>query len=532
MKDMDRAIGLILEAIERRDPIAVYGDYDADGLTATALLLNLFSELGVPVSYYIPDRLEEGYSLNPAAIRRLARQGVRLIITVDCGISNREEIKLAGDLGIQVVVTDHHQIPEDFDPVCPVVNPVRPDSLFPFRELAGVGVTFFLGVGLRAALRDMGWFKDRPEPDLKDYLDLVALGTVADMVPLTGQNRILVMWGMEVLKNSRWPGLRALMEISGVDNSGISSYDLAFRLAPRLNAPGRMGDALTGLKALTAWQEPIVAEAVDGLNRMNSRRQAIEGEILQDIEENVIPQYDLMNRRTLVLAKKGWHKGVLGIVASRLLSRYHRPAVILTIRHGIATGSGRSIDGLNLVRAMTRLGHLFEKFGGHYHAAGCTLKASNIKGLADGLEDIAGEELSEEDLIPSVEVDMAMSLPELTMEAVRGIRSLAPFGPGNPEPLFYTDSLEVLRSWVVGERHLKLRVRQGKKTMEAIGFGLAERHPLEGAFVNAIISPEINAWNGYERIQLRVDDLEIKGDRSKLVIEGRPVPLPTLPCIP
>jgi single-stranded-DNA-specific exonuclease len=517
LKDMDIAIELIMETIERHEQIAVYGDYDADGITATALLLNFFSELGVRLSWYIPNRLEEGYSLNPIAIKKLRQDGIRLIITVDCGISNRKEIELAKKLGVNMVVTDHHQIPEDFDPVCPVINPNRHDSLFPFKDLAGVGVAFFLVIGLRARLRDMGWFKDQPEPDLKRYLDIVALGTVADMVPLIDQNRILVQSGIQVMKDSFWPGIKAVKDVSGVDSHRISSYDLAFKLAPRLNAPGRLGDSATGLTNLTTMNESIAIETAGQLNSMNILRQRIEGDILKEIEKSIIKESDLKDRMTIVLAKKGWHEGVLGIVASRLLERYHRPTLVLTIREEMAVGSGRSIDGFNLHRSMARLQHLFEKFGGHYHAAGCTLKAANIQALAKGLEGIARKEIREDDLFPAIDIDAEVRIQELTFETVSDLRSLEPFGKGNPEPFFYSGDLEVLDSRVVGEKHLKLRVRQGKSVMEAIGFGLSDIHPLEGKMVDIVFTPEIDDWNGYKKIQLRINDLELSDKTTRLV---------------
>lgn len=518
LKDMDHALDLIMETIGNREQIAVFGDYDADGITSTALLLNFFSELGVPISHYIPNRLEEGYSLNPLAIKKLSESGVRLIITVDCGISNRKEIEMAKGLGMKVVVTDHHQIPEDFKPVCPVINPNRHDSLFPFRELAGVGVTFFLVIALRSCLRDRKWFIDsRPEPDLKQYLDIVALGTVADMVPLIDQNRILVRSGIEVMKNSIWPGIKAIRKISGIGSQRISSYDLAFKLAPRLNAPGRLGDSATGLTTLTTTSDSIAMESAARLNSMNVHRQKIEADILKEIEESIIKESNLKERRTIVLAKEGWHQGVLGVVASRLLDRYYKPALILTIREGMAIGSGRSIDGFNLHRSMTRLNHLFEKFGGHYHAAGCTLKASNIEALAEGLEEIAREELRDEDLVPAIDIDAEVSLSELTFDLVSDIWSMEPFGPGNPEPLFYCGGLEVVNSRIVKERHLKLRVRQGQSIMEAIGFGLSDNHPLEGRTVNMIFTPDINEWNGHQTVQLKIAALEPSGESTRLV---------------
>jgi single-stranded-DNA-specific exonuclease len=518
LKDMDHAVDLIMETIGNREQIAVFGDYDADGITSTALLLNFFSELGIPLFCYIPNRLDEGYSLNSQALKKLAERGVRLIITVDCGISNRKEIEMAKGLGMKVVVTDHHQIPEDFDPIGPVINPNRHDSLFPFKALAGVGVTFFLVIALRSCLRDRRWFIDsRPEPDLKQYLDIVALGTVADMVPLIDQNRILVRSGIEVMKNSIWPGIKAIRKISGIGTQRISSYDLAFKLAPRLNAPGRLGDSATGLTTLTARSDFIAMESAARLNSMNVHRQKIEADILKEIEESIIKESNLKERRTIVLAKEGWHQGVLGVVASRLLDRYYKPALILTIREGMAIGSGRSIDGFNLHRSMIRLNHLFEKFGGHYHAAGCTLKASNIEALAEGLEEIAREELKEEDLVPAIDIDAEISLPELTFDFVNDIMSMEPFGPGNPEPLFFCGDLEVVNSRIVGKKHLKLKVRQGGNIMEAIGFSLSDLHPLEGRTVNMVFTPEINEWNGYKTIQLKISALEPSGESTRLV---------------
>ncbi|MGD9161926.1 MAG: single-stranded-DNA-specific exonuclease RecJ [Desulfobacteraceae bacterium] len=521
LKDMEEGVNLIMSAIEKQEQIAIFGDYDADGLTSTALLVNFFTELGIPVLYYIPDRISEGYSLNIEAVNKLAQQKAKLIITVDCGVSNKKEIEYAQSLGIDVVVTDHHQIPDNFSPVCPVINPNRPDSEFPFRELAGVGVAFFLAAGIRSFIRKKGWFKLAAEPDLKQYLDIVALGTIADMVPLTGQNRIMVTAGIETMKISKWLGIEAMKKICGLDNKTITSGDVAFKIAPRLNAAGRIGDNITGIKALVTENYSEAINTAKELNNMNSERQRIESKIIEDIETNLIPGLDLKNRKTLLLAKQDWHKGVLGIVASKLLDRYHRPTVVLTIRNGIATGSGRSIDGFNLHESLTQLKHLFKKFGGHYHAAGCTLERNNIDLLSKGLEDIAQNVLRDEDLIPSITVDDRLNLSELTIDSVNDIRSLEPFGSGNPEPVFYSGNLEVMDSWIVGENHLKLRLRQGEAIHEAIGFNLAGIQPSQGSTVNMVYSPEINKWNGNEKVQLRILDIEISGEQSKLKTDNR-----------
>jgi len=518
LKDMDKAVELILKAIQNREKITIYGDYDADGITATTLLLNLFSSLDIPASYYIPNRINEGYGLNPDAVEKIAKNGTKLIITVDCGTADRKELDLAKRLGMKVVVTDHHQIPEEFNPICPVINPYRPDSSFPFKNLAGVGLAFFLAIAIRATMRETGWFKVRPEPDLRNYLDLVAIGTVADMVPLHDQNRILVHTGIEAMKASKWPGIKAIQEISQVDIPNITSHDLAFRLAPRINAPGRMGEAEIGVKVLTTDQEALAMSLAREMNTINSHRQTIEQNILEQIEETIIPREDMKNRKTLILSDHGWHMGVLGIVASRLLEKYYRPTLVLSIRDGMAIGSGRSIDGFNLYKALSKLEHLFERFGGHYHAAGFSLKASNIEALSWGLEDLAQEELKKEDLIPAIEIDGEVMLSDITLETVTDLRSLFPFGAGNPEPIFYTHSLSVLDSRIVGERHLKLRVKQGGVVMDAIGFGLSDRDPLQGESINVVFTPDIDQWQGYKKVQLKMIDLELKGPDSKLIM--------------
>ncbi len=517
LQDMDVAVERILAAIERQEKITIYGDYDADGITATALLLNFFSSIGISASFYVPNRFTEGYGLNTEAVRRIIEDGTGLIITVDCGTSNQKEINLARKSGVGVVVTDHHQIPEDFVPTCPVLNPHRLDSSFCFKSFAGVGVAFFLVIAVRAALRDKGWFEDREEPDLKDYLDLVALGTVADMVPLLDQNRILVKRGIERMKSPSWPGIEAMKEVATLNLSGITPYDLAFKLAPRLNAPGRLRSAEIGIQLLTTGDQTLARHLAHQLNSLNSERQDIEQAILDQVEEKIISTEDLEERRTLVLSGNNWHRGVLGIVASRLVGKYHRPTLLLDVRNGMAVGSGRSIDGFNLHQALERLSHLFEKFGGHYHAAGFTLRVSHIQALSDELEDLAQEVLSKDDLIPRIDIDGSIPISELNQKTIRDIQILAPFGSGNPEPVFHSQSLDVIHSRVVGERHLKLQVGQGECVMEAIGFGFSNWHPLQGAAIDMVFTPEINEWRGYEKVQLKIVDLQITGEKSQLI---------------
>ena len=509
MKGMEGAVKTILATVEARDKITIYGDYDADGLTATAVLVHFFSDIGVAAEAYIPNRLEEGYGLNREAVEQIGRNGTGLIITVDCGISGTKEVGLAQAMGLDVVVTDHHQLSGRPVPPCPVVNPHQPDCPFPFKGLSGVGLAFFLSVSVRAALRAKGWFRDRTEPDLREYLDLVALGTVADRVPLTGQNRILVRAGLGRIADSRWPGIRAMMDVAGVRDTEISTDDLAFRLAPRLNAPGRLGDSHAGLEILTVPGVKRAAELAGKINLENARRQQMEQSILDRIEEMIRARKDLGGRRVLILWGENWHQGVLGIVASRLVEKYHRPSLVVGVKDGIATGSGRSIDGFNLYKALSRLPPLFQRFGGHAHAAGFTLDEENLEILESEIEALARRELAEEALTPAVEVDSDLSLSDISREMIHQIMALAPFGEGNPDPVFRSRSLEVLGSRVVGGRHLKLRVRQGGTILDAIGFSFGHRFSLNGRRIDMVFTPELNRYRGSEKVQLRVVDLKI-----------------------
>jgi single-stranded-DNA-specific exonuclease len=518
MKGMDLAVDRIVKTMEDGGHILIYGDFDADGLTATAILKRFFFALGIKVSSYVPHRFKEGYGLNEGAIRKAVDWGVNLIITVDCGIAGTKEIALAEASGIKVVVTDHHRIPEGFHPICPVVNPLQHDSPGPFMVLAGVGIAFYLAIAIRARLRDKGWFSDREEPDLRDYLDLVALGTIADMVPLRGQNRVLVRSGLERMRASKWPGLNAIKRLAGVPLSNhISAEDLAFRIAPRLNASGRMGNSHLGLQILMTEHPDKASNLAQVLDTLNAQRQQVEQGILQKAERMIESLGDLRERRSLVLAGDGWHRGVLGIVASKLVAKYHRPTLVLGVEDGKAVGSGRSIAGFDLQVGLSRLRSLIEKFGGHYHAAGLTVESKNVSELAEKFEALAEEQLSEEDLRPSVEVDGEVNLEDLTRKAMNSLEVFKPFGTGNPTPVFYSQNLEIRESRVVGKRHLKLKVKQERTVMDGIGFGLGEGRPLVEK-INAVFSPEINHWRGLEKIQLRIVDFEPAGGETRLKI--------------
>ncbi len=520
VEDMALAASTIVSTIERSFPITIYGDYDADGLTSTALLHNFLRELECQVSCYIPDRLKEGYGLNSEAIRKIAENGKGLILTVDCGISNTTEAALAKSLGLEIVITDHHQIPPEFKTVCPVVNPHQWESPSPYQVLAGVGVAFFLAGAIRALLREKGWFKGRKEPDLRKYLDLVALGTLADRVPLVGLNRILVSNGIQTMRRNSRPGMRSMMQVSGIDPGEVDCQDVAFQLAPMVNAPGRLGVAEVSLKLLTTPDRGEAGELAEKAYSANRRRRHTEWAIVNEIEMKIKKEPDLINgRRILCFGGEGWHRGVLGIVASRLVDKYRRPALVFSFEDDVAVGSGRSVDGFDLHDALDKMREFIEKYGGHSHAAGLTLARKNFPILERKLESYAGTAMGDLELVPKMEIDACLSLEGITPSVSEQLVRLAPFGEANPEPVFLSPEVEVISSKIVGNSHLKIAVRQGTRVLDAIGFGLSDHHSLEGKSVRMVFCLQVNRWQGQKKLELRIADLEEVGDESRSILE-------------
>jgi single-stranded-DNA-specific exonuclease len=510
LKDMDRAVDLIGKYIRAKKRITIYGDYDADGLTATALLVDFFSKLNAPVSFYIPHRLDEGYGLNETAIKAIAEGGTELLITVDCGISSPSELALAQRLGMEAIVTDHHQIPGDFQSACPTINPLRPDCSFPFSELSGVGLAFYLAIAMRSHLRERGFFDKGPEPDLRSYLDLVALGTVADIVPLVGENRIFVEKGLVTLREGRRPGIKALREVSGIrEGQVLTTDDIAFRLAPRLNAMGRLGSATSAVRMLTTGSESEAESTAKRMDFLNSQRQALESRITLESRARIEGMADLGTRRTLVLFDPKWHRGVVGIVASKIVEQYYRPTLILALEGDFLKGSGRSIEGFDLYEALSDLEDLLDHFGGHHYAAGLSLHAGKVREFCERFEEIATKRIAPDYLMPRLEVDAMLDLDAVTPQLLKELEMLMPYGYGNPQPLFCAGPLEVTSSMVVGDSHLRLKVRGGRVTFDCIAFGKAQFHPLDGKSVNILFHVGTNTWQGIESIQLTVVDLKV-----------------------
>jgi single-stranded-DNA-specific exonuclease len=503
LADMELAAVRLGQAVRQGEPVAIYGDYDADGLTATCLLHQFFGELGLSCSAYIPDRLREGYGLKVAALKELAVQA-RLLVTVDCGISDALEVAWARDQGLEVIITDHHEVPAELPPALAVVNPKRGGEGYPFRELAGVGVALLLALGVRAELRAQGWFAARPEPNLRAYLDLVALGTAADVVPLVGENRILVKNGLKVLEESRRPGLVALKEVAGLEGKPLSFRDLVFRLAPRLNAAGRLGQARGALELLLNDDLAQARIQASYLNNLNRQRQALEEEVLSQAEA-LIRQQGLTKRPVLVLAREGWHPGVLGIVAARLAEGYHRPVALVSLADGLGRGSARSIEGFHLFRGLTACRDFLGRFGGHQAAVGFEVTAANLAPLQEALERAFQEQMGPEPPGPILRVDAQVDMTDLNEDFFQHLEHLRPFGPGNPEPVFVCTGVECLTSRVVGERHLKVQLAQANLIREAIAFDKAACHPLSGP-LEVAFSTRLSHFQGRTALELRLLD--------------------------
>jgi len=503
LPDLEKAAARLGEAVRQGEPVAVYGDYDVDGLTSTCLLQQFLQELGITCLTHIPDRLQEGYGLKIPALQELARR-VRLLVTVDCGISDAAEVAWAQEQGLEVIVTDHHELPPELPPALAVVNPKRGGEDYPFAELAGVGVALLLALGVRAYLRDRGWFKSHPEPNLRSYLDLVALGTAADVAPMVGENRILVRQGLKVLEESRRPGLVALKEVAGLEGNPISYRDAVFRLAPRLNAAGRLGQARGALDLLLNQDLAQARTQARYLTDLNRQRQGLEETVLRQAL-TLLRAPGMLERRVWVLAGEAWHPGVLGIVAARLAERHHRPVALVSLKEGRGRGSARSVEGFHLFRGLNACREVLGRFGGHQAAAGFEVAAGDLEALQEGLEQAFLQQVGSEPLQPTLRVDAQVELGELDSRFYEHLERLRPFGPGNPEPVLTCAGVECLSSRVVGEKHLKVRLGQNGCLMEAIAFDMASCHPLSGA-LEAAFSPRFSFFQGRLHPELRLLD--------------------------
>jgi single-stranded-DNA-specific exonuclease len=500
---MDLAVERLHRAVSTREPICFYGDYDVDGMSATAVYLSFFGSLGAHVRAYVPHRKREGYGLNAAAVQRLHEEGISLLVTSDCGTTSHREIGLAKQLGLDVIVTDHHQSGEEMPPAVAVMNPHRSGARYPFLGLCSAGLAYKVAQAYQRRYGDAGVPVD-------SLLDLVALATVADVVPLQDENRGFVQQGLAQISRGARCGIRALKQVAGVVRD-CSPETIAFKLAPRLNAAGRLDHAMLGVQLLTTESPAEAQRLAERLEALNRERQKIEADLMSEAVDTVNGQELPAG---LVLASRRWHVGVVGIAAARLVERFHRPTIVIAVdEHGIGKGSARTVGGFDLYQGLAACQELLEAFGGHPSAAGVTVRESRLDEFGERFAAVVSEWTKGAATVPTLHVDAEVQLSEVTARLIKEIGAFHPFGAGNPEPIFAVKGLEVMESRTVGEKHLKMTVRQGRSIpFDSIGFGmksLLERGIPERAPVDLAFLPELNHWNGYDRIQLRIRDLRI-----------------------
>jgi len=511
IRDMDTAVCRIAAAISDHEKILIFGDYDADGVTSTALLLEFLQYAGADVSYYIPHRTKEGYDIQVDHIFRYALPAqTDLIITVDCGSSRHEAVKAAKNSGIDIIITDHHTI-DGIPPAVAVVNPKRADCTAGFSHLAGVGVVFTLLICLRKHLREKGFWKKIREPNLKNFCDLVALGTIADMVPLLCENRILSKVGMEIIRAGTRPGIRALISVSGINGACADTDDIGFRLAPRVNAAGRLNHASMAVELLTT-QNPVRAEELaQALDHLNRQRQDTEkrmtGHILKHLEDHP----EKLEKSTLVLSDPRWHEGVLGIVAANLVNRFFRPVILISAKNGMGKGSGRSIPGINLYEGLLSCAGHLEKFGGHPMAAGFQIREDRIAGFQADFDTAIGNMSRSADISRQITIDCELPFDQISDRLIDELESLRPFGEGNPEPIFMAQDVQVSSSRIIGGCHRRMVVHQSPEPnatrMQAMCF-----HTNPGQqpdrFDRIAYRLRWNRWNGKKTAQIIVEENE------------------------
>lgn len=509
LKDIEKATARIVAAIEKKEAVLIFGDYDVDGVTATSLLYRFLDRAGARVSYYIPDRAAEGYGLKPNHITACALpRGARLLITVDCGSSSHAAILEARQYGIDVIVTDHHEVPEEPPQALAMINPKRKDGTGALRNLAGVGVAFYLIISLRTALRRKNHWCNQSEPNLKKLCDLVAMGTVADVVPMVNENRILTKTGLEVLQKKGNGGIRMLMEQCGINARHLDSMDIAFKLAPRLNAAGRVAHADAAMALLAADSPNDAAKRAGHLHALNRKRREMENEVLEEIDAHLARYPDKTRSNIMLLHGRGWHVGILGIVASRLVSRFMRPAVVLTCEGRVAKGSARGIPGVDLAGLLAACSSNLLSHGGHAMAAGLQLHVDNIEVFKNDLERTLQSMTASGVETPTLMIDGPLAFKDISRSLAHEMALLQPFGAENPEPLFVAENVRVTSSKSLSGGHRRMTLHQeGGPGYPAIHFNPPPHATALDFFGKIAYRVQINRWNGRESIQLAIEDV-------------------------
>ena len=498
MPDMEIAVERILKAIKSKESIIIYGDYDADGITSITVLKSYLEERGLEVATYIPNRLDEGYGLNNKAIEKIYNDGYKLMITVDCGITGIDEINYANSLGIETIITDHHEPAEEIPKAIAVVDAKRKDNKYPFNQLAGVGVVFKLIQAISIKL-------DLEEKEYLKYLDIVCIGTISDIVPLVDENRIIAKLGLKLVAQTKNIGLKALLEIIGFKK--IDSGAVSFGIAPRINACGRMGNEQLALDLFLCKDYELAKKLAMKLNEYNVERQAIEKNIFDEVVENI--EKNEKENSCIIIGNEGWHHGIIGIVASKVTEMYFRPSILVCFEEGIGKGSGRSIPGFDLHEALMNCSSKLEKFGGHAMAVGVTLKKENFDEFKKELETYA-KKCEIDKIVPIINIDSEVSLKNVSIENVKSLSVLEPYGEANKMPMFLFKNLKINSIRALSEgKHLKLTIKADGYMIDAIGFNigsLAEEYLLDDK-VDVVGNLDINSFNGNENVQIIIKDI-------------------------
>lgn len=510
LKDMTKAVDRIESAIKNGETILLYGDYDVDGLTATALLFLTLRDLGANLTYYIPDRIKEGYGLNIEALKGAQKNGVGLVISIDCGITSFEEVNFLKRQRIDCIILDHHQPFKDVLPdAFAIINPLQPGCDYPYKGLTSVGLAFKLAQALRSKLKHK---RVAEFPPLEEHLDLVALGTISDVAPVTGENRILIKHGLRYLANTRKRGLRALIEVAGIGRKKEFFTDtVGFILGPRINASGRISSPLQALRLLLTQDEREAKILAEGLDKENRQRQSVEGVILKEAMLKVERDVNFKSHKIIVISSDGWHPGVIGIVASRIVERFYRPTILITFNENIGRGSGRSIKNFHLFEALAKCREHLVEYGGHEYAAGITLFRNKLDAFREQLNSIANETLKPLDLIPRLEIDAEVLLSDLTPKLIKELELLEPFGVENPKPIFVARNLCLrTKPKIINSKTLTMWITDGQLTYEAVGFKMALDFQSQFASdkFSLAFTPTINDWQGEEEVQLQLKDIK------------------------
>ena len=505
-KDMKVAVERIIRAIKDQELITIYGDYDVDGTTSTSLLYLGLRKIGAIVDFYIPHRMIDGYGLSLSGVDQIIDKGSKLIISVDCGINAIEEVQQINEQGIDIIVTDHHNPKEVLPDAYAIINPKMEDSNYPFKDLAGVGVAYKLLVAVYTSM-------DMDTTSLIDkYVDLVALGTIADIVPLVGENRIFASIGLERLIMKQNIGLNALINIAGLSHKELNSGDIVFGIAPRINAAGRMGSALRAVELMISEDEEQSVELAQIIERENSIRQQIDQRTFQEACDIIEKKYKNMDETSLiVVSSDGWHPGVIGIVASKLVEKFYKPSIMISFKDGVGSGSGRSIAGFDLFEALQSVEGYLETFGGHKYAAGLSILVEYVDLLENRLAKYVKEHITQEQLIPPLKIETKLELYEINENLLEWLNKFAPFGPGNMRPTFYTEQVMIVGfPYNVGKNHLKLKVMKDGCDLDLIGFNLGDLLPFlkKGSLIDIAYSLEFNTWQGRTSIQGKLKDIK------------------------